>query len=422
MTKSSARVFARIRPHADTGGHAARRKDDKPGKKDVKQLGSFTSSSITMRGGAGDKQFDYMDRVILPAEDQEVTYSTVGLPQLLHSFLDGFNVTLVAFGQTGTGKTHTLFGSELELVEHFRLDSGDVPELWGLFPRALISALDQLKDQEECKLTANVLEIYMGECLDLLNNKVSVNVSKWGGADFGAFGLSEMEVSTAEDVANLMKVMNNNRSTRSTAMNDVSSRSHCIASLSLTRVLHPSGQPSQVRRSTFMFADLAGSERLEKTGMEAKSSDAAWEGLATNWDLFHFGRCIDVVVEAVRKGKKPFIIQDSTLSKVMTKPLEGNAFVAMVVCLSQSCKNGGETWFSLCYGERLSKLTAGVERARARSLEGLIRETEQALKKESEALAVLETTETGRNNKWYRKRVSMVKQLSQEIKFLQNFK
>ena len=145
-------------------------------------------------------------------------------------------------------------------------------------------------------------------------------------------------------------------------MNETSSRSHCIASICYTKVHeHPEkgrqvGRPYldlqlrnvvQVRRSTFMFADLAGSERLDKTGLEAKASEAAFEGMATNWDLYNLGRTIDMVVEAARKGKKPkgfALRQPSLLSQVMTKVIKGDSFVTMVVCLSQSDKNGGESW------------------------------------------------------------------------------
>ena len=156
--------------------------------------------------------------------------------------------------------------------------------------------------------------------------------------------------------------MHNNRETRSTGMNETSSRSHCIASICYTKAHdhpekgrqvglpnlgHLTTHPAQVRRSTFMFADLAGSERLEKTGLEAKASTAAYEGLSTNWDLYNLGRTIDMVVEAARKGKKVegfALRQPSLLSQVMTKVIKGDSFVTMVVCLSQSDKNGGESW------------------------------------------------------------------------------
>ena len=89
-------------------------------------------------------------------------------------------------------------------------------------------------------MTANVLELYLMQALDLLNNKTTVNVTQWGGEDFGAFGLSEMEICSGEDLAKLIRIMSSCRSTRRTAMNDTSSRSHCMASICLTRIIeHP---------------------------------------------------------------------------------------------------------------------------------------------------------------------------------------
>ena len=76
---------------------------------------------------------------------QESTYESMGLPTMLNRFLDGYNVTFMAYGQTGTGKTHTMFGSQLGEVKHFEADGGEMPKQWGLFPRALISALERIK-------------------------------------------------------------------------------------------------------------------------------------------------------------------------------------------------------------------------------------------------------------------------------------
>ena len=70
MVSTKASVFARIRPHAVKGGHAARKTGEHPKNVDVKKLGKFDSDGITMHGGTGEKHFDYMERVIQPEEDQ----------------------------------------------------------------------------------------------------------------------------------------------------------------------------------------------------------------------------------------------------------------------------------------------------------------------------------------------------------------
>lgn len=391
---------------------------------DVKKLGKYDSDGIVMHGGTGEKHFDYMDRVILPPEDQESTYESMGLPTMLNRFLDGYNVTFMAYGQTGTGKTHTMFGSQLGEVKHFEADGGEMPKQWGLFPRALISALERIKkdDDGKSKLTAQVIELYFGAACDLLNdkNKVSNVLEQWGNSNFGAFGLAEIEIKGPRDIAKLIKVMHNNRETRSTGMNETSSRSHCIASICYTKVDDHPEKGRQVRRSTFMFADLAGSERLEKTGLEAKTGTASYEGLSTNWDLYNLGRTIDMVVEAARKGKKTegfALRQPSLLSQVMTRVIKGDSFVTMVVCLSQSDKNGGESWYSLQYGERLAGLSANISKTEVRNFDDLLRETKKRLEEESKAVERLHKT-GGESNPWFGKRTMMVSQLQSEIQFL----
>ena len=75
MVSTKASVFARIRPHAVKGGHAARKTGEHPKNVDVKKLGNFDSEGIMMHGGTGEKHFDYMERVIQPEEDQVWTIS-----------------------------------------------------------------------------------------------------------------------------------------------------------------------------------------------------------------------------------------------------------------------------------------------------------------------------------------------------------
>merc|ERR1711936_355605 len=424
MVSTMASVFARIRPHAEKGGHAARKTGEHPKNVDVKKLGKFDSDGITMHGGTGEKHFDLSNRITCFLDVQESAYESMGLPTMLDRFLDGYNVTFMAYGQTGTGKTHTMFGSQLGEVKHFEADSEDMPKQWGLFPRALISALERIKkdDDGKSKLTAQVVEIYFGVATDLLNDKKKVSnvMDQWGGSNFGAFGLAEIEITGTRDIAKLIKVMHNNRETRSTGMNETSSRSHCIASICYTKVHEHPEKGRQVRRSTFMFADLAGSERSDKTGLGAKSSQAAFEGLCTNWDLYMLGRTIDMVVEAAKKGKKTegfALRQPSLLSQVMTKVIKGDSFVTMVVCLSQSDKNGGESWYSLQYGERLAGLSANISKTEVRNFDDLLRETKKRLEEESKAVERLHKT-GGESNPWFGKRTMMVSQLQSEIQFL----
>ena len=376
-----ANVFVRIRPLAAAGGHASRKQGEKPRKADVKRLGQFDEETVTIEHTNGrdkDLPYSYMKSVVLPQDDQEAAFDKMGLPVMLEQFLDGYNTTFIAYGQTGTGKTHTVFGSSLDTVQAHDLESRQFPKEWGLFPRAIMLAMEKMKERGNEKVkhvfTANVIELYFFEVYDLLNNKAKVRTEECRGNSFDFQWNREMEVSTTRDVSALIDIMHTNRQSRNNGMNDQSSRSHCIASINLTRIEEGKDGGMDVVKSSFIFVDLAGSERVEKTGIEPKKSEASWEGICTNFDLYQFGLSIDLAVEASRKGKKPRANRDSILSKILWRTMDGEAITNMVVCVSQSEKNGGETWCSLNYGERLSKLNTTVPKARPVNFETMLRD------------------------------------------------
>ena len=103
-----AEVFVRIRPLADSGGHAGRQK--KENREDFCQLGKFDEESVdilTATGWTKNPSYNYMKTVVLPQDRQVTTFNKLGLPGLIELFLGGYNTTFLAYGQTGTGKTPT---------------------------------------------------------------------------------------------------------------------------------------------------------------------------------------------------------------------------------------------------------------------------------------------------------------------------
>ena len=151
----------------------------------------------------------------------------------------------------------------------------------------------------------------------------------------------------------------------------------------------------KVQRSTFTFVNLSGSERLENTGMEAKSSIASYEGLCTNWDLYHFGRTIEIAKEASKKGKKMRTVRESILARVLAKTLDGEAITAMVITLSQSertVERHGKwyTYFrypvktfvyrcSLKFGETVNQLEVKAAKAEGKKISSLVSEKKKVL-------------------------------------------
>eukprot|EP00090_Calanus_glacialis_P026124 TRINITY_DN40975_c0_g1_i1.p1 TRINITY_DN40975_c0_g1~~TRINITY_DN40975_c0_g1_i1.p1 ORF type:complete len:325 (-),score=65.73 TRINITY_DN40975_c0_g1_i1:7-954(-) len=310
-----------------------------------------------------------------------------------------------------------MFGSRLDKVAEYH--EGPFPDDWGIFPRAVMTALKKM-NEKGCKyvFSANVIEIYFGQIFDLLNQKQPINPYSGGNFDFS--GVFETEVKCSADVDRLVKIMHTYRQSRGTKMNDTSSRSHCIACLNLMSI-EGGEDERKVQRSTFTFVDLSGSERLEKTGMEAKSSIASYEGLCTNWDLYHFGRTIEIAKEASKKGKKMRTVRESILARVLAKTLDGEAITAMVITLSQSEKNGGETWCSLKFGETVNQLEVKAAKAEGKKISSLVSEKKKVLESERAALGKLASTPAGRTNKFFEMRRATVNQIENDLKFMEKF-
>jgi len=198
IMESSASMFVRIRPLAEEGGHAARKEGEDVRKSDLKRLKTYGGSSVTVSDlkTGKDHEYDYMNQVILPEDSQEDTFNKMGVHDLLEQFLAGYNVTFIAYGQTGTGKTHTMFGSRLDKVAKHQGET--FPDDWGIFPRAVITAMDKMKEKGgKFVFSANVIEIYFFQMFDLLNEKNPIADS---GANFDFSSVFETEVRDIADV------------------------------------------------------------------------------------------------------------------------------------------------------------------------------------------------------------------------------
>lgn len=130
----SANIFVRIRPNGKDGGHAVREQVGD------KKLHSWDESKLTVHDNQTKKnqKFTYPAAIVHPEHDQEETYQAI-MPDMIESFLQGFDCTFMAYGQTGTGKTHTMFGPPQSLKSFGQ--SGEVEPNWGLLPRALVDIM-----------------------------------------------------------------------------------------------------------------------------------------------------------------------------------------------------------------------------------------------------------------------------------------
>eukprot|EP01061_Rhynchopus_euleeides_P026687 TRINITY_DN4348_c0_g1_i2.p1 TRINITY_DN4348_c0_g1~~TRINITY_DN4348_c0_g1_i2.p1 ORF type:complete len:421 (+),score=179.23 TRINITY_DN4348_c0_g1_i2:173-1264(+) len=358
-------------------------------------------------------EFTYPKAVVGPGTGQEDAYRAMGMDGMVQKFImEGQHCTLLAYGQTGAGKTHTMFGPG-NLAD---------PSEWGVFPRATMAALGSMAELqrgngEQYVFTASAVEFYFYEAFDLLNGKRKVVLSSAGTQSFNFDGVKQIPIASQADVAKVMHVLLNERRARGTAMNERSSRSHCIATLHLTKVVPgPSGK--RVFRSTFAFADLSGSERVSKTHFE-KTSIPGQEGITTNFDLGMLHHAVEKAAQHRKKSKQPLRF-DGVLPKAFGKSLRGESLTALVVCVSPAEKNVGETYFSLKWGSDMHRLrSTSCPDLKGTLLKAELAHINEELVKEQAAFENLEQQgERGRKNPYYPKREARVVQLKLQQKFL----
>jgi len=300
----------------------------------------------------------------LPEDTTQATcFELVVLPIVKDNIL-GINGTVFAYGQTGSGKTWSMFGPEgsveslLKSVEHL-----------GLIPRAATTMFDILEKSdrfEKYEVELSVLEIYIrNELRDLLHPKKKGDKPlkiREGAKRIFVQGLKTTFVRSVADVLKYIAVANKHRTVSSTQMNATSSRSHSIFTL-LLKTVSKSGSKLSSRIS---FCDLAGSEKVGKTGAAGKQMQ---EGMAINQSL----TCLGQVITALVEHRKP-CFRDTALTHVLKDSLVGNCKTTILVCLSPHRFNVMETINTLRFANRAKMIKNKFKVNKTRSPKELLRE------------------------------------------------
>jgi len=334
--KGSIRVFCRVRP--------LNQKEREQGDKDV--CTSVDSMTVVVENYWERHQFMF-DAVFLPG-DQEEVFSECR--DLIQSAMDGYNVSIFAYGQTSAGKTYTLFGGR-----------GDP----GLAPRVIheIFVLTQRESSRVAlKVTASMLEIYRNDLIDLLSKsqtteaspapkKLNIRTDRQG--EVQVENLSEEECWDPVQLLELLERGNNERTVRATEMNTESSRSHLLLTIRLACLNRETGEE---RRGKIQICDLAGSERLKKSMV---SGSTAKEAIEINKSLTALGD----VIEALTQGQKQIPYRNHKLTQVMQDSLGQSSKTLMFVNCSPASSNVEETLMSLKYATRVKKITSKSRRS-----------------------------------------------------------
>ncbi|KAK7208050.1 kinesin family protein [Myxozyma melibiosi] len=279
---------------------------------------------------------------------QEQVFTDLGQPLLDNAF-QGFNNCIFAYGQTGSGKSYSMMGS--------RDDPGVIPRIC----EALFSRINELSTENGTQFTVEVsyLEIYNERVRDLLNPKNRGNLRVREHPSLGPYveDLSRLVVSSFAEIEELMDEGNKARTVAATNMNETSSRSHAVFTLTLTQHFNDAvtGLSSE-KVSRMSLVDLAGSERASATGA---SGSRLKEGTEINRSLSALGRVIRTLAD-VSSGKKqrdlvvPY--RDSALTWLLKDSLGGNSMTAMIATISPADINYEETVSTLRYADSAKRI------------------------------------------------------------------
>ncbi|XP_027000941.2 kinesin-like protein KIF3B [Tachysurus fulvidraco] len=261
---------------------------------------------------------------------------------LVESVLLGFNGTIFAYGQTGTGKTYTMEGVRSD------------PEKRGVIPNSFEHIFTHISrsQNQQYLVRASYLEIYQEEVRDLLAKDQSRRLELKERPDTGVYvkDLSSFVTKSDREIEHVMNVGNQNRSVGSTNMNEHSSRSHAIFVITIECSELGLDGENHIRVGKLNLVDLAGSERQAKTGAQGERLK---EATKINLSLSALGNVISALVD----GKSSHIpYRDSKLTRLLQDSLGGNARTVMVANIGPASYNVEETLTTLRYSNRAKNI------------------------------------------------------------------
>ncbi|TFY60095.1 hypothetical protein EVG20_g7553, partial [Dentipellis fragilis] len=325
------------------------------------------ASSLGVISLAPTKTYPF-DLVFGPEADQAMIYQDVVSP-MLDEVLMGYNCTLFAYGQTGTGKTHTMQG-----------DLGTTPlgnptAQAGMIPRVLFRLFNHLESSgSDYSVKISYMELYNEELRDLLAPDMSAPSGSTQPMGMGAGssrdagnqaglkifddsnkkgvfvqGLEEIPVKDAQDALRLLVKGSDRRQIAATKFNDHSSRSHSVFSITVHTKETSTMGDDLLRVGKMNLVDLAGSENIGRSGAENKR---AREAGMINQSLLTLGRVINALVE--RSSHIPY--RESKLTRLLQDSLGGRTKTCIIATISPARANTEETLSTLDYAMRAKSI------------------------------------------------------------------
>ncbi|MCO5594941.1 hypothetical protein L7F22_048976 [Adiantum nelumboides] len=335
--KGNIRVFCRCRPLAPY--------EDTAGSSSVIEFSPFHNRELYVCTNDGARKTFRFDHVFSPSHSQEEVFLEIA--PLVVSVLDGFNVCIFAYGQTGTGKTFTMEGSEANRGVNYRT-------LEKLFQLA-----SERKGQCRYQILVSVLEVYNDEIRDLLTSSSSLGhngkkleIKQVADGMHHVLGAVEAPVHSIDEAWKILQTGSRARVVGSTNANKHSSRSHCLLRIMVKGENFLTGECS---KSKLWLIDLAGSERIGKT-------DVCGERLKESQNINKSLSALGDVIHALASKNSHIPYRNSKITHLLQDSLGGQSKTVMFVQISPSENDIGETLCSLNFASRVRGIELGAPR------------------------------------------------------------
>lgn len=311
--------------------------------------------------------------------DQTSTQSEVfeWIKPLFDEAIEGTNCSLFMYGQTGTGKTYTILGEGLE-SGIFSDDRECDTEKWGIIPRSVEYLFQKLlQNFNNSIISCSYIQIYNEKLLDLLDDPKNESKCKIvsRGKNTLLTGVIGIEVSSVDEIMDLLSKGNKNRKIRATQMNEASSRSHAILQLKL-QILGEDKTP--LRWSYINLIDLAGCERYDLTleddikigknyesqkDLDVKRQQLNQETININQSLSVLHRVITTLSEKNNNNNKNTIIpyRDSKLTYLLKDSLGGNSQTVLIATLSPSAVSKQQSKSTLNFASTAAQVVSHIK-------------------------------------------------------------
>ncbi|GCC22294.1 hypothetical protein chiPu_0000681 [Chiloscyllium punctatum] len=340
--------------------------------------------SIRASGPGGEKapkKYTF-DMVFGPCAKQIDVYKSVVYP-ILDEVIMGYNCTIFAYGQTGTGKTFTMEGERSQKEQY----TWEEDPLAGIIPRTLHQIFERLASQgAEFSVKVSLLEIYNEELFDLLSpiSDVSERLQMFDDPrnKRGVIikGLEEISVHNKDEVYQILERGAAKRTTAATLMNAYSSRSHSVFSITIHMKETTLDGEELVKIGKLNLVDLAGSENIGRSGAVDKRAREAGN---INQSLLTLGRVITALVE--RAPHVPY--RESKLTRILQDSLGGRTKTSIIATISPASVNFEETVSTLEYAYRAKNILNKPEVNQKLTKRALIKEYTEEIERLKRDLA-----------------------------------